>query len=135
MDKPRPRSGEAHAAADLFAEDGTYQVTPFVEPMRGPHHSDYWTHVLNRRGHFSLGYEILSANPRAGIAHAGGLRFSLIPPPASNQARWVASSSSPLPKIVAAISLREVWHNTARLIALLSRLVGILILMHLCPTL
>jgi ketosteroid isomerase-like protein len=28
-------SRDAEAAAALYAEDGTYQVTPFLEPMRG----------------------------------------------------------------------------------------------------
>jgi hypothetical protein len=46
------RDRNPQAAADLFADDGTYQVTPFLEPMRGrPAILDYWS--------FLLGYEYL----------------------------------------------------------------------------
>jgi len=36
----------ANTAADLYTEDGTYQVTPLVEPMRGRAVIlEYWKHV------------------------------------------------------------------------------------------
>lgn len=60
---------DPHAAADLFAEDGTYQVTPFVEPMRGrPAIFDYWVHVSKTERDIQFGYEILAVTEEAGIA-------------------------------------------------------------------
>ncbi|HEX4542979.1 MAG TPA: nuclear transport factor 2 family protein [Candidatus Acidoferrum sp.] len=57
------------AAADLFAEDGTYQVTPFVEPMRGrPAIFEYWSNVARTQEGIQFGYEILSVTEEAGIA-------------------------------------------------------------------
>ncbi len=38
---------DPHAAAELYADDGTYQVTPFLEALRGPRAIlDYWTDVV-----------------------------------------------------------------------------------------
>jgi ketosteroid isomerase-like protein len=46
---------DAKAAAELYAENGTYQVTPFVEPMRGRAATlEYWTHVAKRKKTFNL---------------------------------------------------------------------------------
>jgi len=57
------------AAADLFAEDGTYQVTPFLEPMRGKQAIlKYWTHVAQTEQTIQFGYEILAVTPEHGIA-------------------------------------------------------------------
>ena len=60
---------DPQAAADLFAEDGTYQVTPFVEPMRGRSAIlDYWTHVAETERGIRFGHEILAVTEEAGIA-------------------------------------------------------------------
>jgi uncharacterized protein (TIGR02246 family) len=57
------------AAADLFAEDGTYQVTPFVEPMRGRAAIlEYWSNVARTEQDIQFGYEILAVTEEAGIA-------------------------------------------------------------------
>jgi hypothetical protein len=57
------------AAADLFAEDGAYQVTPFVEPMRGRSLIfDYWVHVAETERDIQFGHEILAVTEEAGIA-------------------------------------------------------------------
>jgi hypothetical protein len=57
------------AAADLFAEDGTYQVTPFVKPMRGrPAIFEYWSNVARTQQDIQFGYEILAVTREAGIA-------------------------------------------------------------------
>lgn len=59
----------AQAAADLFAEDGTYQITPFVEPVRGRSAIfDYWSQVAETERDIQFGYEILAATREAGIA-------------------------------------------------------------------
>lgn len=60
---------DAKAAADLYAENGTYQVTPFVEPMQGrPSVLEYWTHVAQMQENIQFGYEILAVTPEGGIA-------------------------------------------------------------------
>ncbi|HEY6268961.1 MAG TPA: nuclear transport factor 2 family protein [Candidatus Acidoferrum sp.] len=57
------------ASADLFAEDGTYQVTPFLEPMRGKQAIlEYWTHVAQTQQNIQFRYEILAVTPEQGIA-------------------------------------------------------------------
>ena len=57
------------AAANLFAEDGTYQVTPFAEPIRGRSAIlDYWTHVAETERDIQFGYEVLALTPEVGIA-------------------------------------------------------------------
>jgi hypothetical protein len=57
------------AVADLFAEDGTYQVTPFVEPMRGRSAIfEYWTHVAETERDIQFGYEVLAVTQEASIA-------------------------------------------------------------------
>lgn len=59
----------AQAAADLFKEDGTYQVTPFVEPMRGrPAIFEYWTGVAQTQRDIQFGCEVLAVTAEAGIA-------------------------------------------------------------------
>ena len=59
----------AQAAADLFARDGTYQVTPFVEPMRGRSAIfEYWVHVTETEHDVKFGHEILAVTQEVGIA-------------------------------------------------------------------
>lgn len=63
------KARDARAAADLYAENGTYQVTPFVEPMRGrPAIFEYWTHVAQTQENIQFGYEILAVTSEHGIA-------------------------------------------------------------------
>ena len=62
---------DAKAAAELYTEDGTYQVTPFVEPMRGRAAIfEYWTHVAQTEENIQFGYEVLTpaVMPEQGIA-------------------------------------------------------------------
>lgn len=60
---------DAKAAADLYAGDGTYQVTPFLEPMRGyAAIFEYWTHVVRTEEQVQFGYEILAVTSEEGIA-------------------------------------------------------------------
>jgi uncharacterized protein (TIGR02246 family) len=62
-------SRDPQAAADLFADDGTYRVTPFVEPTRGRQAIlEYWTNVAQTEQDIQFGYEILSVAPNLGIA-------------------------------------------------------------------
>lgn len=61
---------DPRAAAGLYAEDGTYQVTPFLEPMRGRGAiRAYWDEVTATEKDVRFEYEILVATERLGIAH------------------------------------------------------------------
>jgi len=63
------KCGSPQAAADLFTHDGTYQVTPFVEPMRGRAAIfKYWCHVAETERNVQFGYEVLAVTPEASIA-------------------------------------------------------------------
>ena len=60
---------DAKAAAELYAEDATYQVTPFLQPMRGRAAIfEYWTHVAQTEENIQFGYEMLALTPEQGIA-------------------------------------------------------------------
>ena len=60
---------DAEAAAALYAENGTYQVTPFVEPTRGRAAIlEYWNYVAQTEENIRFGYEILALTPQHGIA-------------------------------------------------------------------
>ena len=60
---------DAKAAADLYAENGTCQITPIVEPMKGPAAiREYWTHVAQTQESIQFGYEIPAVTPEYGIA-------------------------------------------------------------------
>jgi SnoaL-like protein len=57
------------AATALFAENGTYQVTPFLEPMRGRKAIfEYWSEVARTEENTRFGHEILVVNAGLNIA-------------------------------------------------------------------
>jgi hypothetical protein len=63
------RDRNSQAAANLFRDDGTYQVTPFVEPMRGRAAIlEYWSQVARTEENIQFGYEILAVTNETGIA-------------------------------------------------------------------
>ncbi|HVH69515.1 MAG TPA: nuclear transport factor 2 family protein [Candidatus Dormibacteraeota bacterium] len=60
---------DAQAAAELYAEDGTYQVTPFVEPLRGRTAIfEYWRHVAQTEENVVFGFEVLAVTAEHGVA-------------------------------------------------------------------
>jgi hypothetical protein len=60
---------DAEAAAALYAGDGTYQVTPFLEAMRGRKAIfEYWCGVARTEENVRFGYEILVVKPEMNIA-------------------------------------------------------------------
>ena len=102
-------SRDPHAAADLFAEDGTYQVTPFVEPMRGTQAIlDYWTHVTQTEEDIQFGYEILSVTPEQGIARWLA-SFVIVPPGLQTKLDGIFLIS--FDENGRCHSLREWWHK------------------------
>jgi uncharacterized protein (TIGR02246 family) len=63
------RDRSPQAAANLFTEDGTYQVTPFVEPMRGRAAIfEYWSQVARTEENIQFGYDIVAVTDEIGIA-------------------------------------------------------------------
>jgi len=62
---------DAEAVIRLFAEDATYQETPFNQPMRGREAiRQYWSRaVVTYQEEIRFGFEILSVNATTGIAH------------------------------------------------------------------
>jgi len=102
-------SRDPQAAADLFAEDGTYQVTPFVEPMRGRQAIlEYWTHVAQTEQDIQFGYEVLSVTQEQGIARWWA-SFVRVPPGAQTRLDGIFLLS--LYENGRCHSLREWWHK------------------------
>lgn len=57
------------AAASLYADDATYQETPFVEPLRGREALlRYWAHVSETQRNVQFGFEILGVAEGLGFA-------------------------------------------------------------------
>jgi hypothetical protein len=57
------------AAAGLFADDGTYQVTPFVETLRCYEAIlNYWREVARTEEQIRFGYKVLALTDNYGIA-------------------------------------------------------------------
>jgi hypothetical protein len=97
------------AAADLYAEDGTYQVTPFLEPMRGkPAILEYWTHVAQTQQNIQFGYEILAVTPEHGIARWWA-SFVIVPPSLNTKLDGIFLIC--LDETGRCHSLREWWHK------------------------
>ncbi len=60
---------DPESAASLYAENGTYQVTPFLEPMRGRSAIlEYWSQVCRTERNVKFDHEILAVTPDVGIA-------------------------------------------------------------------
>jgi ketosteroid isomerase-like protein len=63
-------SQNAKAAAELYSEDATYQVTPFLEPLCGVAAIlEYWKGVANTESDISFCYEVLAVTKDFAIAH------------------------------------------------------------------
>jgi hypothetical protein len=60
------------AASALFAENGIYRVTPFLEPLSGRKAIfAYWLEVARTEENIKFGYEILAANALISISPDG----------------------------------------------------------------
>jgi hypothetical protein len=97
------------AAANLFTEDGTYQVTPFVEPMRGRLAIlEYWSNVARTEEDIQFGFEILAATQEAGIARWWA-SFLIVPQGLQTKLEGIFLIS--LDAGGRCRSLREWWHK------------------------
>ncbi len=103
------RDRNPQAAADLFTEDGTYQVTPFLEPMRGrPAILEYWSQVARTEEDIQFGYEVLAVTPEFGIARWWA-SFVRVPPGLRTKLDGIFLIS--LDADGHCRSLREWWHK------------------------
>jgi hypothetical protein len=97
------------AAAGLFTDDGTYQVTPFVKPMCGrPAIFEYWSEVARTEENIQFGYEVLAVTPLAGIARWWA-SFVIVPPGLQTKLDGIFLVS--LDADGRCKSLREWWHK------------------------
>jgi uncharacterized protein (TIGR02246 family) len=103
------RNRDPQAAAELFTEDGTYQVTPFVEPLRGRQAIfEYWSHVAETQRDIQFGYEILAVTEEAGIARWWA-SFLIVPQGLQTQLDGIFLIA--LDAHGRCQSLREWWHK------------------------
>jgi hypothetical protein len=103
------QSCNPQAAAALFAEDGTYQITPFLQPMRGKQAIlEYWTNVAHTQQNIHFGYEILAVTPEHGIARWWS-SFVIVPPGLQTKLDGIFLIS--LDESGRCRSLREWWHK------------------------
>jgi hypothetical protein len=97
------------AAAVLFTEDGTYQVTPFLKPMRGRKAIfEYWSEVARTEENIRFGYEILVANAELNIARWSA-SFVIVLPGLQTQLDGIFLIS--LDDAGRCKSLQEWWHK------------------------
>jgi len=100
---------DPEAAAALYAENGTYQVTPFLEPMRGRTAIfEYWCEVARTEQNIKFGYEILVANAGLNIARWSA-SFGRVPPGLQTHLDGIFLIS--LNEDGRCKSLREWWHK------------------------
>jgi len=100
---------DAQAAAALYAEDGTYQVTPFVEPLRGRAAIlEYWREVARTEENIQFGFEVLTVTAESGIAHWWA-SFVRVPPGMPTKLDGIFLIA--LDASGKCTSLREWWHK------------------------
>lgn len=99
----------AEAAAALYADDGTYQVMPFEEPLRGPEAIfQHWSGVARTEKNIQFGYEILAVTSDHGIARWWA-SFVRVPPGLPTKLDGIFLIT--LDADGRCTSLREWWHK------------------------
>jgi len=102
-------SRNAEAAAALYTEDCTYQVTPFLEPMRGRKAIlEYWLGVARTEENVRFEYEILVSNAEINIARWSA-SFVIVPQGLQTKLDGIFLIS--LDEEGRCKSLREWWHK------------------------
>ena len=100
---------DAKAASELYADDGTYQVTPFVEPLCGRAAIlSYWTHVAETEEQVDFSHEILAVASEQGIAR---WRASFLILPRGLQTKLDGIFVIALDEHGRCTRLREWWHK------------------------
>jgi hypothetical protein len=102
-------SRNPEAAMLLFAENGTYQVTPFLEPMRGRKAIfEYWSEVARTEENIKFAYEVLVAKTELNIARWSA---SFVIVPAGLQTKLDGIFLISLDTEGRCKSLQEWWHK------------------------
>jgi hypothetical protein len=102
-------SRDPQAAAQNFAEDGSYQVTPFVAPHCGQKAIfEYWVQVTQTEEDIRFSFEILAVTPDFGIARWRA-SFIRVPPGLKTQLDGIFVIT--LDTSGRCKSLREWWHK------------------------
>jgi SnoaL-like domain len=97
------------AATALYSEDGSYQVTPFVEPMRGRKAIfEHWSNVARTEENVQFGYEILVASRELNIARWWA-SFVIVPQDLKTRLDGIFAIS--LDEEGRCTSLRVWWHK------------------------
>ncbi len=97
------------AAAALYTDDATYQVTPFTTPISGREAIyEYWDGVAKTEERIQFGYEILAVNSELGIARWWA-SFVRVPPGLATKLDGIFLIS--LDSNGLCQSLREWWHK------------------------
>jgi hypothetical protein len=100
---------DAEAATGLFTENGSYQVTPFLEPMCGRQAIfEYWSEMARTEENIRFGYEILVANAELKIARWSA-SFVIVPQGLQTHLDGIFLIS--LDDDGRCKSLREWWHK------------------------
>lgn len=103
------RGRDPEAAASLYSDDATYQVTPFDEPLRGRSKiREYWEHVSKTEDRIQFDYEILAVTAEYGIAR---WRASLVLLPSGLETKLDGIFLISLDSEGRCRSLREWWHK------------------------
>ena len=102
-------SRDPSRAASLYAEDATYQLTPFDEPLRGRAAIyDYWKGVTSTEENIRFDHQILAVTEEFGIARWCA-SFVRIPPGLNTKLDGIFVIS--LDRSGRCQSLRESWHK------------------------
>jgi uncharacterized protein (TIGR02246 family) len=100
---------DAEAAASLYSEDATYQVTPFDEPLRGRSAIyEYWVGVAKTEENIQFEYEIIAVTAELGIAR---WRASFVRVPPGLETKLDGIFLIALDEEGRCVSLREWWHK------------------------
>jgi len=102
-------SRDPEAAASLYTDDATYQVTPFDEPLRGRAAiHEYWAGVAKTEEKIQFDYEIVAVTAELGIARWRA-SFVRVPPGLETKLDGIFLIS--LDSEGRCQSLREWWHK------------------------
>ena len=102
-------SRNPEAATALFTENGTYQVTPFLEPLRGRKAIyEYWCEIVRSEENIRFAYEVLVAHGELNIARWSA-SFVIVPPGLQTRLDGVFLIS--LDDEGRCKSLQEWWHK------------------------
>ena len=97
------------AAAALYADDASYQVTPFSEPLHGRDAIyEYWEGVAKTEERIQFDYEVLAVTAEHGIARWWA---SFIRTPPGLDTRLDGIFLITLDADGRCLSLREWWHK------------------------